>query len=344
MQAPKNGFFYVLDRATGELISAEKFAYANWASHIDPDSGRPVETGLAEYGPDRDAYVFPSPAGAHNWHPMAFNPNTGLVYIPARDIGWVMTERGDKIFTYGVDNLDELIGAQTIPPVSGNLLAWDPIAQKKVWERPSELIWNGGVLTTASNLVFFGTAEGTFNALDAATGEVFLSIEVGTGILAPPITYAIDNTQYVAVLAGYGGPAAATMQGGEAALRYENNGRLLVFKLDGDPVPLPNTKPKRGPVPKPPVLSADSATLETGRLLYFYNCGGCHGAYGSTPLLPDLRYLSKDKHAQFKEIVLGGLLEANGMASFAAILSEDDVAAIHAYLISQQHLAYAAQQ
>jgi len=338
VQAPKNGFFYVLDRESGELISAEKYVHTNWASHIDKDTGRPVETGLAEYEGE-DSYVFPSPAGGHNWHPMSYSPGTGLVYIPARDIGWVFSRLGDKWFTYGVDDLEALEGDQEIPETAGYLKAWDPVEQRLVWEMRSPLIWNGGVLSTAGDLVFHGTGSGDFYALDARSGEVLKKIFLGTGVIAPPITYAIGGEQYVAVMAGWGGPAFNTMQGAEAAMTYRNDGRVLAFKLDGTAVPLPEKLPPPGDFPEPPVFEADAETLERGRLDYVYNCGSCHGMYGSTPLLPDLRRLSVEKHAIFKDIVLGGALEANGMPGFADALDESRIDGIQAYIAQLAHEA-----
>ena len=332
VQAPKNGFFYVLDRTNGELISAEKYVFANWASHVDLETGRPVETGLAEYDGE-DSYVFPSPAGGHNWQPMAYSPDTGLVYIPARDVGWVFSRFQDKWFTYGVDDVEALVGEQDIPETAGYLKAWDPVEQRLAWEIRSALIWNGGVLSTAGNLVFYGTASGDFYALDARTGEVLKKIFLGTGVIAPPITYAVDGEQYVAVMAGWGGPAFNTMQGTEAALTYRNDGRVLAFKLDGEAVRLPEKLPPRGDFPEPPVMDADAETLERGRLDYVYNCGSCHGMYGSTPLLPDLRRLSMERHAIFKDIVLGGVLESNGMPGFAEQLDDARVSGIQAYIV-----------
>jgi quinohemoprotein ethanol dehydrogenase len=332
MQAPKNGFFYVLDRATGELISAEKYVYVNWASHIDKETGRPVETGIATYNTEKDAYVFPSAAGAHNWHPMSYSPSTGLVYIPTRDIGWVYTAEDDKWFTYGADNLQELLGEQQPPKTRGSLKAWDPVNQQLAWEHETPLIWNGGVLSTAGGLVFHGTGEGHFLILDAETGETLKKIETGTGMIAPPITYSVDNIQYVAVMAGWGGPAFNTMQGTEAALEFSNAGRLLVFKLNGAAVPLPETQTPRPDFFAPSQHKADADTMEQGRLLYVYNCGACHGVYGSTPLLPDLRRLTPEKHDIFDAIVRGGILEHKGMASFAEQLGKNDVDAIQAYI------------
>ncbi|MEM6572940.1 MAG: PQQ-dependent dehydrogenase, methanol/ethanol family [Pseudomonadota bacterium] len=343
MQAPKNGFFYVLDRTDGELISAEPFVHVNWASHVDPESGRPVETGLGEYNSERDAYVFPSPAGGHNWQPMSFSEATGLVYIPTRDVGWVFTPEDDKWFTYGVDNLEELTGGAKVPDVAGHLKAWDPRQQKVVWQKESTLIWNGGVLSTAGGLVFYGTAAGELLVLDDRNGETLNTIPLGTGVIAPPITYAIDGVQYVALAAGWGGPAFNTMQGTEAAMTFLNSGRLLVFKLDGGPVPMPAARPPLAPFHAPDLVQLDSATLEHGRGLYGVHCGACHGFYGSTPLLPDLRRLTPEKHALFSEIVIGGALEANGMPNFSDTFSEADVLAIQAYVTSLAREAIAAE-
>jgi quinohemoprotein ethanol dehydrogenase len=341
MQAPKNGFFYVLDRVTGELLSAGKFAFMNWASHVDMTTGRPVETGLADYR-EHDRWVFPSPAGAHNWQPMSYSPDTGLVYIPVRDIGWVFSPRFDTFFTLGVTNLDELSKGQSLPKTSGHVRAWDPVAQRMTWEFPIATIWNGGLLSTAGGLVLFGTAEGDFFALDARNGSVLKKIFFGTGVIAPPVSYELDGVQYVAVMAGWGGPAFNTMSGTEAAMRYDNQGRVLVFKLDGTEVPLPPERPEPGPFPEPPPeLAADEATIEKGKALYNRFCGACHGMHGSTPLLPDLRRLTPEKHALFRQIVLDGLLEQNGMAGFADLLGESDVNAIQAYIADYTRAAIA---
>jgi quinohemoprotein ethanol dehydrogenase len=332
MQAPKNGFFYVLDRITGELISAEKYVYVNWASHIDKVTGRPVETGIGTYNTEKDAYVFPSAAGAHNWHPMSYSPSTGLVYIPTRDIGWVYTAEDDKWFTYGVDDPQELLGEQQPPKTRGSLKAWDPVNQQLAWEHETPLIWNGGVLSTAGGLVFHGTGEGHFLVLDAETGKTLKKIETGTGMIAPPITYSVGNIQYVAVLAGWGGPAFNTMQGTEAAIEFSNAGRLLVFKLHGESVALPDPQIPLSDFFAPADLHAAPETIEQGRMLYVPNCGSCHGVYGSTPLLPDLRRLTAEKHTIFDTIVRGGILEHNGMASFAQELGKNEVDAIQAYI------------
>ena len=332
MQAPKNGFFYVLDRITGELISAEKYVFVNWASHVDLATGRPVLTGLADYSL-QPRYVFPSAAGGHNWQAMSYSRNSSLVYIPARDAGWVHNKAGDKWFTWGVDNVLELSAGQDIPELAGYLKAWDPIGQKLVWQMKLPNIWNGGVLSTAGGLVFHGTASGHFYALNDETGKVLLDLFTGTGMIAPPVSYSVDGEQYIAIMAGWGGPAFNTLGGDEALLKYRNSGRVLAFKLDGTEVPLPPPVTPPGPFPQPPDIEASNEIIEQGRLLYVYNCGGCHGMYGSTPMLPDLRRLSPEKHKLFRNIVLEGLFEPLGMSSFAGDLTAAEVDAIQAYIV-----------
>lgn len=331
MQAPKNGFFYVLDRQSGELISAEKYVHVNWASQIDA-SGKPVLSAAADYS-EADKYVFPSAAGGHNWQPMAYHPGTGLVYIPARDIGWVHSIKEDKWFTYGVESLQSLVGDTEPPATSGYLKAWDPIKQGLAWQAVVPNIWNGGVLATAGDLIVYGTAMGDLLVLHAADGRELKRIPLGTGVIAPPISYAVDGEQYIALLAGWGGPAFNTLAGNEALLRYRNRGRLLAFKLDGGTVALPEGVPPRGAIPEPPLIEASAETIEKGRQLYVFNCGSCHGVYGSTPMLPDLRYMNDAIHAIFDDIVLNGVFEAKGMAGFGDSLTKEDSRAIRAYII-----------
>ncbi|MEK9807428.1 MAG: PQQ-dependent dehydrogenase, methanol/ethanol family, partial [Halieaceae bacterium] len=239
MQAPKNGFFYVLDRRTGEFISAEPYAAVTWASHIDPETGRPVETEQAEYF-DEPKLIFPGPQGAHNWQPMSYNPNTGLVYIPVKEAGviWTMPEEpfvyqkgglnshSQYVFTTpGEWGLDSPL-AKTLPPIEvlgagqpdttirGFLRAWNPVTQTLAWEQETSgpwagtmnAFWNGGgVLSTAGDLVFQGRGTGFLVALDANTGEELHRIYVGLSMMAAPMTYAIDGEQYVAILTGTGG-------------------------------------------------------------------------------------------------------------------------------------------
>lgn len=209
MQAPKNGFFYVLDRNTGELLSAEPYVYVNWASKVDLKTGRPVENPNARYV-NSNEQIYPSVIGGHNWQAMAYNPKTNLVYIPAREQSWNFGNQKD--FVYDKDYWS--VGTQSNPanPTNkdsyvakslGKLIAWDPVQNKEVWHKAEKTGWNSGVLTT-SDLVFQGTAEGDFNALDARTGKVLWTKNLGTGIVAPPITYLVDGVQYVTIAVGWG--------------------------------------------------------------------------------------------------------------------------------------------
>jgi len=207
MQAPKNGFFYVLDRLTGAFISAAPYAHVTWAAGIDTATGRPIETPSARYGLS-GAFIAPGPSGAHNWHPMSWNPAAGLVYIPAQNS--VQCHRTAPAFTHqpGRSNTGSIgsgCGEAPNPPLpSGFLLAWDPVAQKERWRAPLNTSANGGTLATAGNLVFSGASDGRLFAHDARTGELLWQAKLAPGI-ATPITYRLDGRQYVTVLAGSGG-------------------------------------------------------------------------------------------------------------------------------------------
>lgn len=357
MQAPKNGFFYVLDRQTGELLSAEKYATVTWASHVDMKTGRPRELAQGNYD-DAPKLILPSPAGAHNWMPMAYNPQTGLVYIPAMDDPAIYERR--KPFRYikginnqgttfteamAIENLGDLAKGQ--PPLSiagGYLLAWDPVRAAPVWrQRTGDFIFQGGVLTTAGNLVIEAREDGHLVVYAADSGKILHKIQTGSSILAAPLSYSIDGEQYIAVMAGYGGGPFGYFPPTSAVAKYGNDGRIIAFKLDGGPVPLPDELPPPGPLPKPPALTGASPdVLAQGKVLFTKACGECHwNTYGG---YPDLRRMSPETYAAFKDIVLGGAREPLGMASFADILSEKQVEAIHAYLIELANDDYAAEQ
>jgi quinohemoprotein ethanol dehydrogenase len=214
MQAPKNGFFYVLDRATGELISAENIVPINWATHVDMETGRPVEAADARYDETLVAKkVVPGALGAHNWHPMSFSRDTGLVYIPAKQNPMVYKLQEDYEsqsigMNLGVNFWDAPGEIIDLPPefgpeFQGHLLAWDPVEQKEVWRVTQANFENGGVLSTAGNLVFQGTADEELHAYNAESGERLWSMPTQTGVLAPPVTYSVDGEQYVAVVVGW---------------------------------------------------------------------------------------------------------------------------------------------
>jgi PQQ-dependent dehydrogenase (methanol/ethanol family) len=355
MHAPKNGFFYVIDRATGKLISVQKFATVTWAKGIDIKTGKPIEDPSARYS-TKMAVVYPQETGAHNWQPMSFNPQTGLVYIPAMDGAAIFV--GQKNFSYkpgawnlGVDFaavseavLKAIQSGKPPPPAVGFIKAWDPVAQKEAWQVSMGGSWNSGLMTTAGGLLFGGDAYGDFSAYDARSGHKLWTIDLKTGILAPAMTYSIDGQQYVAVLAGWGGAGglAAFRDPKTALSRYQTNqGRLFVFKLGGRQSVQP-LAPEGTPAAAPPPLTpADQKLIDKGFGLYHRTCLVCHGFFAqSEGEVPDLRLAPPEIWGQYDNIVLNGALQDNGMASFKDQLSAADVAAIRAYVLQQSHLAW----
>jgi quinohemoprotein ethanol dehydrogenase len=351
MQAPKNGFFYVLDRATGEFISAEKYTLATWATHIDPESGRPVETPEARYEETGvPTLQFPGPLGGHNWHPMSFSPDTGLVYIPAQEIPMVYGHDSD--YEYNPDGWNagvrfELASAPDDPEtraalgemVKGYISAWDPVSQTEKWRVQHSNMWNGGLLSTAGNVLFQGNAEGEFVAYAADTGERLWSQFAQTGVVAGPVTYSVDGEQYVAVAAGWGGSFA--LVGGELASRSKgavSNPRVLVYKLNADKSLPPMPEPAQLAAITPMEAVGDEASIIEGHRLYIANCNMCHGDRAvSGSSIPDLRKMSADTWELFKPIVLGGLRHEQGMVGFAETLSAEDTDAIYAYLVKRRN-------
>ncbi len=355
MHAPKNGFFYVIDRATGKLISAQKFATVTWAKGIDPKTGKPIEFPDARYT-KKMAVIYPQETGAHNWQPMSFNPQTGLVYIPAMDGAAIFV--GAKDFAYqpggwnlGVDFaaisqavLDAIASGKPPPPAVGFIKAWDPVTQKEAWQVAMGGAWNSGLLSTAGGLLFGGDAYGDFSAYDAKSGHKLWSIDLKTGILAPAMTYSIDGEQYVALLAGWGGAGglAAFRDEKTALSRYKTNqGRLFVFKLGGRQDVQPLAAEGAPPTEPPPLTAADRAMFDKGFTQYHRTCLVCHGFFAqSGGEVPDLRLSSSEIWNQYDSIVLEGALQDAGMASFKDVLSKNDVAAIRAYVLQQAHLAW----
>ncbi|MBL4620097.1 MAG: PQQ-dependent dehydrogenase, methanol/ethanol family, partial [Marinicaulis sp.] len=216
MQAPKNGFFYVIDRETGELLSANNFVPVSWATHIDMETGRPVEVPEARWPGNAPVLQFPGTLGAHNWHPMSYNPGTGLVYIPAQETPFGYGddpnyEAHEMAWNTGADlrlaglPSDEATFKAVKAMMRGRLIAWDPVKQEAAWTFEHKGPWNGGILSTAGGLVFQGTADAHFAAYDAGTGDQLWKFFTQTGIVAPPISYEIDGEQYLAVASGWGG-------------------------------------------------------------------------------------------------------------------------------------------
>jgi quinohemoprotein ethanol dehydrogenase len=347
MQAPTNGFFYVLDRETGKLISANKFEKATWADHIDLKTGRPVEAPNIRYENGK-TILWPSAFGAHNWQAMSFNPQTGLVYIPTLRMGGSYeadkstlaqartVEIGSKRFYFGVGMR---LGTHFADKEDGTgaLTAYDPVAAKVRWKIPLPTPWNGGTVTTAGNLVFQGTASGWLYAFDARTGKQVWKYDCKNGIEAPPITYAIDGEQYLAILVGGGNPNAGRTF--DAGWRYQKHmARLLVFKIGGT-ASLPATAapfPALAPadVSKLPL---DTASAARGMGVWNGHCLICHGVAveQTSPIAPDLRESAAAEDINtFRQILLEGGLAMNGMPKFDD-LDAGEIADLQMYIRQQ---------
>jgi quinohemoprotein ethanol dehydrogenase len=348
MHAPKNGFFYVIDRANGKLISAQPFAEVTWAKEVDLKTGRPVEVKGARYE-DGAAIVAPGPLGAHNWPSMSFNPATGLAYIPTIHqsysyndeevelAGWKSPDWRDAAPPEGLGVAQELDGHRS-DGVRGSLQAWDPVKQRRVWEVPLPVAWNPGTLTTAGGLVFQGRADGELVAYDAANGEALWRYPAGLGIAAPPITYAIDGRQYVALLVGWGSVFAAL--GGQDASDLgwsygAQTRRVVAFSLEGE-ARMPSQPPPAPPVPvEAPGFELDTKLAETGEDVYG-QCSFCHGPDAiSGGSAPDLRasplVLTDDG---FADVVRKGERRPRGMPSYEN-LSDDQLLALRHYIRQQ---------
>lgn len=344
MQAPKNGFFYVIDRKTGELISAETHVKVNWALGIDKQTGRPIENPEARYGLD-PVLVYPGPGGAHNWFPMAYSPRTKLAYFPAyqsamsyavdpdfkpqpfrSNAGW-----GGYTGEAAVKRAEQM--KQANADEKAWLTAYDPVNQKIAWQVELPRHGNGGVMVTASDIVFEGTTKQTFSAFDARTGKVLWEFPTQSAPVAGGITYMVGGVQYVAINAGWGGGAAGIERGAGIELPRAP-ARLLVFKLGGN-AQLPPLQATEA-LTEPPPLRATEAQVKQGAELFQNTCALCHGrdAIGG---VKDLRKMSRETHAKFNDIVLGGIYTDKGMASFSDLLTKEQAEAVHGYILARAH-------
>jgi len=344
MHAPKDGFFYVLDRATGKLISARNFVPNRWASGVDRKTGRPAIYPEA-YVAEKPHLMTPSYGGGHSWNPMSYSPLTGLVYIPAME-QWMVESRlppgqykfvlGQSTLGAGVNNYPELRKQLNAAPEmrsdKGYLLAWDPIAQHEAFRIPYPHPGNGGTLVTAGNLLIEGTINRTLAVYRADNGAKLWEMPVESVPVAGPMTYEVNGTQYIAVNAGWN---SAIVRGLHDDPEPFNVGpaNLIVFALDAKGPKLPPAPPVAS-IPEPPSDPQPVEQVQVGAVLYSEQCAVCHGqnAVGG---VKDLRYLSPDTHAQFLDIVLGGKLEDKGMESFRDRLSPEQAQSIHAYLIQR---------
>jgi quinohemoprotein ethanol dehydrogenase len=334
LHAPKNGFFYVIDRTNGKLISANNFVPVNWATHIDLASGRPVENKALYYDDKQQVTIYPAHFGAHNWQPQSYSPITKLVYLPTQETSYPYS-RVTKLEPIEM-NWNSGLGfsakppKDSPPPNKGYLLAWDPVAQRAAWRVDHAGVWNGGTLATAGNLVAQGAADGRFVIYSADKGQKLWEMPIQTGAVAGPISYSVEGEQYIVVNAGWAGSIAII---GGMAPTHRAPSRVLAFKLGGT-AKLPPV-PDRGP-PTPPAQTASKETIAKGEAIYRGTCRLCHGLdVVSGGMTPDLRYMTTETHKAFKDIVLYGARAKDGMAPFADMLTPEDADAIHAYIIDR---------
>jgi len=340
LTAPKNGFFYILDAKTGKLLSAKPIVKTTWATSYDLQTAKPVLV-PASQGGGRQWTV-------HNWWPMSYSSPTGLVYIPATDrhsntkAAVEPGESGEGLF--------------------GKLIAWDPIAETARWSVDEQIAVNGGVVSTAGNLVFQGQGTGEFAAYAADSGKKLWSIQTKSAIESIPVTFTANGEQYVITSVGWGSGSRLFAPARTMATPESKRGpnRLYAFKLGGK-VPFPAPHIEIPPVPRPPELKASAETISKGEKLYvsFY-CEGCHspgidssGAWVEDGAIPDLRYAPPEVHRDWYGIVLGGSHWSKGMPGLAdppkfafpkAHMTVAEADAVHAYVISQAWKAYKGEQ
>ena len=336
LHAPKNGFFFVIDRKTGQFISAKNFVDVNWASGYDAN-GRPIETPEARIA-DRPREIIPSAFGARNWQPMSFNPRTGLAYMPVQGVpltlmdnkNWKMNAPQPGEFSAGVGwNLATYLNA--VPPTSkpfGRLIAWDPVQQKEVWRQEHISPWNGGTLTTAGDLVFQGTADGRFMVFNAKNGEKLWETPVGTGVVAGPSTYLVDGKQYVSIAAGWGGAYGVNNR----ATDRKGPGTVYTFALGGTAKAPDFVAYQLGALVQG--VPYDPAHIKEGTLIFVNYCIVCHGIPGVQRggNIKNLGYSARDTIANLDKIVFKGPFMANGMPDYTGKLTASDLEKIKAFI------------
>ena len=336
LHAPKNGFFFVIDRTNGRFISAKNFVDVNWAKGYDAN-GRPIENPEAR-ATDKPYDAVPGPFGAHNWHSMSFNPQTGLVYLPAQNVPLNLMDNRNWKFNgnqpgepHGGLGWNLAMYANVEPPKSkpfGRLIAWDPVRQKAAWTKEQVSPWNGGTLTTAGNLVFQGTADGRLIAYDAKTGAKLWESPTGTGVVAAPITYEVDGRQYVSVAVGWGGVYGLAQR----ATDRQGPGTVYTFAVGGK-APLPDFVAYRlGELVSG--VKYDPAQVQAGTMLYVSNCVFCHGVPGVDRggNIPNLGYMDAAMIEHLDKFIFKGPAMARGMPDFSERLSLDDVQKIKAFI------------
>lgn len=344
MQAPKNGFMYVIDRTNGEFISGDSFVYQNWASGLD-ENGRPIETENARYLSGKAHWVTPGPIGAHNWFPMSYNRKTGLVYIPSGKSS--MAYGYDKKIPYGspdapyakiAGNLSldtkvyrELVFDPKAPPPgqrTGRLIAYDPIKHEEVWGVDQAYIYNGGLLSTENGLLMQGDSEGMFSVRDASTGKALWQFDVRSGAIGAPVTYMVDGEQYISLAVGWGGSQGQLAKSVERV----HPGTLYTWKIGGSATPPAKLPSNVGPITS---LASDADELSIGRGFdgFINMCSGCHELGAGGGAVPDLTRSPDATFGLYKNILMDGALASQGMPNFGHVLNEQDVADLRAYVL-----------
>ncbi|MBK6412875.1 PQQ-dependent dehydrogenase, methanol/ethanol family [Sphingopyxis sp.] len=352
--APKNGFFFTIDRSNGKLIDAKPFVDGiNWATGYDLATGRPIENPEARfYKTGKPFIAIPGALGAHNWHPMSYNPATGLVYIPAQQIPQGYLADMDELdrrkvlgFNIGASLNktmlpdDKAAFRAAIAATTGRLVAFDPRSGKVAWAVNHPAAWNGGTMTTAGNLVFQGTSLGRFRAYAADTGKQLLDLDMQSGIVSAPSTFRVGGVQYIAFQTSKGGafPLVAGVAGG-ATRKIPNIPRLVVLKIGGT-AELPAPPAATTLAWNPPPMTASAAQVAAGKAHFGRYCMVCHGdsAIGNG-FTPDLRVSGTLANAEaWKSVIIDGALKERGMVSFAKVLTPQDAEAIRAYVIERSN-------
>lgn len=340
MHAPKNGFFYVLDRATGELLSAKNFVPNTWASHIDLKTGRP-----AIY-PEAMVTTTPkliTPNAAHNWNPQAYSPLTGLVYIPVQEQWMVISRAEDGKFQFRLGRTT--IGSGTVTPAQraefnkivntsdkGYTLAWDPVKQEERWRIVNPFHFQGGLLATGGNLLVQGTMMRSLAIYAADSGKKLWESPTISVPVAGPITYSVKGKQYIAVNAGWNQAIVHGLNDGPEPF-VNGPAKLVVYALDAKGVKLPPA-PAPESLSPPPRNTAEPAVVAKGAEVFARICAACHGQNAIGSDRKDLRFIKPQSHADFNDIVLRGKFAERGMVAIKDI-TQEEADAVHAYIIAR---------
>ena len=344
MQAPKNGYFYVIDRTNGQFISADNFVYQNWTTGMD-ENGRPIEAEGARYTDGQTHWISPSSHGGHNWPPMSFNHETGLVYIPtaiqsepymhgasADDPGALGGGIGGNVALSNklyIPNVFDPNPAAPVPQTSsGRLIAWDPVAQKEVWGVEQVGLYNGGLLSTTTGLLMQGDATGMFTIRDVKDGSVLKEFDLRSGIVASPVTYMVDGEQYITMLVGWGGYLAKLHK----HVPRIHEGTIYTFKLGGQA-----EAPEKLPAFEHPLTTiktdASPEHIGNGWNVFTRFCIHCHPSPGAGHAsTPDLARSSNDIFDNYKSIILEGSLAKQGMPDFKGRITEQEIEDVKSFI------------